>query len=139
MCKWFRKKKVVNKVDFEKYDISNFDFDLIDLFCNKQKVVLIVDQFLCDVAYSHSKQMALNDKASHDNFSERVEQIRIENGNVEIGEVVGRFYRSPEGFFNAFQESKEHNKIISERWVSVGVASVDTERGKYLTAIFEKP
>lgn len=131
MCFLFRRKKKQKTVEFEKYSLTTRDFDTIALLPNSNK--LEIEPFLCDVAYSHSKYMADKNKASHDNFIERVDQIRLVFGeSTKISEVTGGKYRSAEGFVNALRQSERHNNTINKIWKQVGVATV----GGYSTVIF---
>lgn len=133
MCflrRFFRKKEIKLKI-FETYTLTTRDFDTIALLPNGNK--LEIEPFLCNVAYSHSKCMAQKSKASHDNFTDRVEQIRLIFGDkTKISEVTGGKYKSAEGFVHALKQSEKHNNTINKIWKQVGVATVDG----YSTVIF---
>jgi len=127
----FRRKNKQKTAVLEKYSLTTRDFDTIALLPNGSKLEIV--PFLCDVAYSHSKYMAEKSKASHDNFIERVDQIRLVFGeSTKISEVTGGKYRSAEGFVNALRQSERHNNTINKMWEQVGVATV----GGYSTVIF---
>ena len=131
ICSWFKRKKEIKPIMYEKYSLSTRDFDTVALLPNGWELEIV--PFLCDVAYSHSKYMADKVEVSHDNFLTRAEQIRIIFGDrAKVSEVTGGSYRSAEGFVNALKKSEKHNIIINKIWKQVGVATVDG----YSTVIF---
>lgn len=120
----FRRKNKLKPIVFDKYSLTTRDFDIVFLLPNGSE--LEIEPFLCDVAFSHAKYMAEKGKASHDNFIERAEQIRLIFGErTKVSEVVGGKFKSANGFVGALKRSEKHNKIINEQWKQVGVATTN--------------
>lgn len=125
-CKKENKDEYVN---YDFYEVKQFDYELLVLV-NAWRIQnnlnkLVLDQFTCNVSYSHSLYMAENKKASHDYFYKREKAF---NGKM-LYEAVGYNYSSAKAIFDAFKKSPGHNAVMLSDSDLIGISNCFDDLG----------
>lgn len=99
-----------------------------------QKILL--DFTASNIAQIHSSYMVDKEKASHDNFPDRLKMM-IDLGATNAGEIVGN-HTDIERMFKEFLESDDHRlKIENTTYKACGISILRTEkRMAFCTVIF---
>ncbi len=146
MC-FLRKKKPKIEIpqlpDFiEGQEIDSFELEVIRLIhdyrLSKDLILAVNNTLLNRIATIHSKHMASNKKASHDNFPERDYKCRVYANAKKVKEIVAGGYGTAKGVVNGWLKSEAHRKAIE--WNEAKEYGISIERGAdnrfYYTVIF---
>lgn len=135
----YRKRKPseeVEKAELTDYEITSFDWDIVDLIREYRQTELLANTRLFYLSYTHSLYMANRCKASHDNIENRQATIHP----IKIGEVVASGYTKPESIVEAWKNSPLHNEcLLNPIYTKIGVSHSVGKDGKiYVTAILSE-
>jgi len=122
-------------ISYPHYDIKPFDYELLGYINNYREANnlndLVMDQFTCDVSYSHSKYMAENKVCNHDGFTERASSF---NGRG-VFEGVTSGFSTAYGTFNALKNSPPHNAVMLSDTTQIGISNEYDNLGKQYVTI----
>lgn len=131
-------------IDVSKISYSQLESDILDLVnAHREEKGLTKLQkldIISGVAQNHTDYMIENGTVSHDNFTQRVQQLK-ENANAQkVGENVAYGYGTASGVVNGWLNSDGHREIIeSEEYTHFGIATdANNENRNYFTQIFIK-
>ena len=119
--------------------IENEISDLVNEYRVKNNLsTLAVLNIVSSVADSHTNYMIQNGAVSHDNFQERVANLKNNANAKSIGENVAYGYSSAQSALNGWLNSPEHKKIIdTSTFTHFGISTkTDKEGRNYFTQIF---
>jgi len=122
---------------YPEYDQDEFGEDLIHLINEYRESlnlnVLVENEHLSDVSYSHSMYMEQRGVISHDFFSSR----EAEFPNRILGEVVTFNHNDPKSVLIAWKNSPSHNKtLLNIDYKFIGVSyAIDQNGKKYVCAL----
>ncbi|MEX0273444.1 MAG: CAP domain-containing protein [Flavobacteriaceae bacterium] len=94
-----------------------------------------------EVAYKHASDhndyMVSKGKLSHDNFSARASKISISANAQHVGENVAKDYYSAEDVLQAWVNSPNHNKTLTDTFTHTAISvKKNTEGTLYFTQLF---
>jgi len=131
------RKDVIKENTDVQYNYSKFEIDILDLV-NKHRASLGLSQLLKNDYIStkceeHSRYMFENNKASHDYFSIREQEI-IDSLEVKsVGENIAYNLSTAEAVLNAWLQSPKHKENLENpNWKLFGISTID----KFTTNIF---
>lgn len=126
------------------YDYSAEESDLIQRINDYRESIgksrLQIVNHISYKSYEHNEYMIDNNVVNHDNFDDRVNNIKHVLGAVRVGENVAYNFSSPTSVLNAWLNSPGHKANIEGDYTHFGVSiSVNPTTGKrYYTNIFMK-
>lgn len=90
------------------------------------------------VAETHTNYMLSNNKASHDNFPQRSQELTKNAKAKSVGENVAYGFRSAQGALNGWLNSEGHKEILdTAKYTNFGISTkADTDGRYYFTLIF---
>ncbi len=130
------------EIPVSKVSYSDMELDILDLVNayrkSKKLSELKLLNVISSVADGHTNYMISEGQASHDNFSQRSQDL-ITNANAKtVGENVAYGFSSAQGVFNGWLNSSGHTRIIENpEYTHFGISTdSDTEGRNYFTHIF---
>lgn len=133
-----------NEINEVKNNYSLLELDILDLVNEHRESQgmesLNTLNIISSVAYSHTTYMTEIDKPSHDNFSQRQENL-VENAAAKsVGENVAYGFTTANGVVSAWMRSESHRAIIENKhYTHFGISIEKNKEGRnYFTQIFIK-
>lgn len=131
-----------NDVVVSKVSYSEMELDILSLV-NAHRASLNLSELtqlnvISGVANGHTNYMITAGQASHDNFPERVQNLKTNANAKTVGENVAYGFSTAQGVVNGWLNSSGHKKIIEDSsYTHFGISTdSDTEGRNYFTHIF---
>lgn len=91
------------------------------------------------LAEKHTNFMIGEQKISHDNFSDRADELIAKEKALRVGENVASRQRSAKEVVDAWLDSKGHRENIEGDFTHIGISAVKNSKGQYyFTQLFLK-
>ena len=99
--------------------------------------ILIRNETADNLVIEHTNYMISEGTIGHDNFSERSEQLQLEENAVSVGENVAFGFPTAATVVTGWLESPGHRENIEGNYAYTGIAAIQNTQGQYYyTQIF---
>ena len=143
---WFRRvflgvRKKLNKIIYNDYKWKTLDAKIFQVL-NDYRIesgltyCMLAPNRWDAICYSNVERMETTKIVSHAYFTEREEQILLDDKNAIIGEIIAFNFSTANSYLHAWKNSESHNRIILGDYNKLAIAS--SEDGKYVNCIFIK-
>ncbi len=131
-----------NEIVLTKTTYSEMESEILRLVNAHRKSInlskLDLMEAISSEANEHTSYMISEGQASHDNFSQRAQNLITYSNAKAVGENVAYGYTTPHGVVNGWLDSASHRKVIENpNFTYFGVSMKSDSKGKnYFTHIF---
>lgn len=131
-----------NDVVVSKVSYSDMESEILVLVNAHRKSLNLSElehlNVISGVANGHTNYMIAAGQASHDNFPERVQNLKTNANAKTVGENVAYGFSTAQGVVNGWLNSSGHKKIIEDSsYTHFGISTDSNSEGRnYFTHIF---
>ena len=134
----------IDRTLFTNYDYSNEETQLAQMIndyrvSHGKETLIRVDHISCK-SKEHNDYMIFNNKISHDNFTERAQNLIDVLGAYEVGENLAYNFSFPSTVLNAWLNSPGHKANLDGDYTHFGISisTCPSTGKKYYTNMFMK-